>query len=78
MEPLSIRPADAQAIAAVHVHSWQWGYRGQIPDEILENLDIAQRARDWLEIMTAPHRTASLYLADRSGLPVGSNRSSGR
>jgi GNAT superfamily N-acetyltransferase len=30
--------ADAPALAEVHVRSWQWAYRGQIPDEYLDGL----------------------------------------
>lgn len=30
--------ADAQAIAEVHVHSWQWAYRGLLPDDYLDSL----------------------------------------
>jgi GNAT superfamily N-acetyltransferase len=31
-------PADAPALAEVHVRSWQWAYRGQLPDEYLDGL----------------------------------------
>ncbi len=30
--------ADAPAMAEVHVRSWQWAYRGQIPDEYLDRM----------------------------------------
>src|SRR5579859_2697677 len=39
--PVKIRPAiieDAPAIAEVHVRSWQWAYRGQLPDGYLDRL----------------------------------------
>jgi ribosomal protein S18 acetylase RimI-like enzyme len=39
--PVKIRPAtidDAPAIAEVHVRSWQWAYRGQIPDDYLDRM----------------------------------------
>lgn len=41
MKNILIRKAnleDTMGIAQVHVHSWQATYRGQIPDEILDNL----------------------------------------
>ena len=38
-------PADADAIAQVHVASWQVAYRGIIPDEHLDRLDWRERAR---------------------------------
>lgn len=36
--------ADARAIAKVHVYSWQWAYRGLIPDSYLDRLSIDSRA----------------------------------
>lgn len=45
--PVTIRQAaveDAQTIAEVHVHSWQWAYRGLLPDHYLEGLSISERA----------------------------------
>jgi ribosomal protein S18 acetylase RimI-like enzyme len=38
---VTIRPAittDAPVLAAVHVRSWQWAYRGQVPDAYLDHL----------------------------------------
>jgi GNAT superfamily N-acetyltransferase len=72
--PLSIRPAeptDAEAVAAVHVHGWHWGYRGLIPDRILDGLDVSERANGWRTIMTAENRTTSVYLAELDGVAVG-------
>ncbi|MBV9662585.1 MAG: GNAT family N-acetyltransferase [Actinobacteria bacterium] len=37
-------PADAEEVAAVHVRSWQVGYRGLMPDDYLDGLDPAERA----------------------------------
>lgn len=39
------QPADAAAVAAVHVRSWQVGYRGLLPDEYLDGLRPEDRAR---------------------------------
>lgn len=39
--PLSIRSAcfkDVPAIVGLHIRSWQWAYRGQLPDEYLARL----------------------------------------
>jgi GNAT superfamily N-acetyltransferase len=48
---VQIRPAgpdDAEAIAAVHVASWQATYRGVVPDEVLDGPDLlAGRRRMW-------------------------------
>ncbi len=40
-------PGDAARIAALHVRSWQRGYHGQLPDDILDSLDPAQRIPRW-------------------------------
>ena len=42
-------PADAHAIATVHVVSWQVAYRGLIPDHVLDGLSVADRAGIWAE-----------------------------
>ncbi|MFF5293322.1 GNAT family N-acetyltransferase [Paractinoplanes globisporus] len=45
-----IRPltdADIDAVAAVHVRTWQAAYAGIVPDDFLSRLDPAVRARDW-------------------------------
>jgi hypothetical protein len=38
------RPADALALAEVHVRSWQAGYRHLLPDAYLDSLRPADRA----------------------------------
>jgi ribosomal protein S18 acetylase RimI-like enzyme len=48
---MQVRPAtisDARNIARVHVASWQVAYRGQMPDAVLDNLDVEKRAAFWL------------------------------
>ena len=44
--------ADAAAIARVHVATWQTAYRGQIPDAILDALDVSQRTTRWQKILS--------------------------
>lgn len=49
-----IRPAeaaDARALAELHVRAWQVAYRGQFPDALLDGLSVAQREREWREII---------------------------
>ncbi len=41
--------ADALAIAGIHVAAWRVAYRGQMPDAVLANLDVARRATFWRE-----------------------------
>ncbi len=47
--------ADADAIATVHVRSWQVVYRGLLPDHCLDNLRVEQRAAYWGNVI---HRGA--------------------
>lgn len=45
-----VRPAtraDADAIGVVHVRSWQFAYRGKMPQDYLDGLDPARRAQVW-------------------------------
>jgi ribosomal protein S18 acetylase RimI-like enzyme len=38
---------DADAIAAVHMRTWQAAYRGLMPDAFLDQLDVPARAERW-------------------------------
>ena len=37
-------PADAQALAQLHIDAWRAAYRGLVPDAFLATLDAARRA----------------------------------
>jgi GNAT superfamily N-acetyltransferase len=62
---------DAEVLAAVHIDGWRWGYRGQLPDEVLDNLDstLEQRAAFWRE-ETAREGTA-VRVMELDGTVVG-------
>lgn len=45
--PRRATPADAQAIAEVHIASWQVAYRGFFPDSVLDNLSVERRRAQW-------------------------------
>jgi len=62
-------PADAAAIAGVHVASWQWAYRGHLPDETLDGLDPAAREEQWRSAMAEP--SMSVLVAVDRGAVVG-------
>lgn len=54
--------ADARRIAEIHVAGWRAAYRGQMPDEVLDNLDVEKRAAFWSAHLTAkPH---ALFVAE--------------
>lgn len=46
-------PADALALSEIHVRAWQAGYRGLLPDSLLDNLSAAERLPRWRERLTA-------------------------
>ena len=43
---------DCEAIARVHVASWQSTYRGQIPEEFLNALSVPTRTELWKRLLT--------------------------
>lgn len=75
-ESVTIRQAtvdDAEALARLHVRSWQWAYRGQLPDEYLDRMPetmdrrIAAR-RAGLTDMPPEQRW---WIAEQAGQMVG-------
>jgi GNAT superfamily N-acetyltransferase len=38
------RPEDAIAVAELHIRAWQAAYRGLLPDDFLDRLDVEERA----------------------------------
>ena len=67
MELRAATPADAEAIATVHVASWQVAYRGLIPDAVLDGLSVPDRARRWAERLGAPApRSRTLLVVERA------------
>jgi GNAT superfamily N-acetyltransferase len=57
-------PDDADAIAAVHVASWQAAYAGVLPDHVLAALSVAERATRWRTRLVAPSPSTTLVAAD--------------
>jgi GNAT superfamily N-acetyltransferase len=63
--PLVVRPAvvtDAPSIALVHTRSWQHAYRGQVPDEVLDALDVDVRTARWQQLLAAAPSTSQVVL----------------
>src|SRR5688572_18705962 len=48
-------PTDAMAIAEIQVATWQKAYRGQVPDGILDSLDIGHGTRMWADVLSTQH-----------------------
>lgn len=61
-------PDDAAAIAAVHVRSWQAGYRGMLPGEVLDSLSVEERERAWSELIGGD---AVVLVAEEGGTVAG-------
>ncbi len=66
-------PKDAPEIAALHIRSWQWTYRGQIPDAYLDGLPrtIDHRTAQWQEALGNGAREECEWVADREGILIG-------
>ena len=68
-----VRPAgrqDARAVAEVHVGSWQWAYRGLMPDDFLDGLSVDQREGFWSDRLAAENHGV-VVAADLDGNVVG-------
>lgn len=56
-------PADAEAIARVHVDSWRTTYAGIVPADYLANLSYGRREQFWRDILSAPAQAGCVYVA---------------
>lgn len=63
--------ADAAGIAEVHVRSWQVGYRGQLPDDLLDSLEPAQRLDRWTTSLARPAWPGEGTMVATEGRVVG-------
>ncbi len=58
-------PADAPAVARLHVDAWRWAYAGQMSDTVLAGLDVEARRRMWERAATSGRVT--LLVAEQTG-----------
>ncbi len=63
--------ADAEAIARVHVASWEGTYRGLVPDEVLDRMSVEKRTARWYRIFADPQPLTATFVAEHSGQVVG-------
>lgn len=61
-------PTDAAGIARVHVQSWRSTYRGIVPDTYLDDLDEAERAGHWRDLL---ENGMLVLVAERAGDVIG-------
>jgi GNAT superfamily N-acetyltransferase len=72
MTPLTLRSArlsDAQALAVLHVATWQHAYRGLLPDDFLDGLSLQSSIDRWQLALVDPHR--HVWVACEAGRIVG-------
>ncbi len=62
---------DLDAIAEVHVRSWQAAYVGQIPQDHLDSLSVDQRRENWKSIYERAHERAAIFVLVADGAVVG-------
>src|SRR5262245_37484699 len=71
-----IRPGvegDAPALGRLHVRSWQWAYRGILPDDYLDGLaeQVERREEMWRHVIRELQASQPLWIAERDGQVVG-------
>lgn len=57
---------DAEALAAVHVRTWQVAYRGKVPQDYLDRLDPSQRVQGWRQWLQRDQAPAGILLLEHS------------
>jgi ribosomal protein S18 acetylase RimI-like enzyme len=63
---------DADAIGRVQVESWRAAYTGLMPQEVVEQFDVASRQAQWREWLGAPPRPRSAtFVVEDAGEVVG-------
>ena len=63
--------ADAAAVARTHVASWQVGYAGLLPDELLSGLSVEARTSTWTNQLDGTSPAAATLVAALHGAVVG-------
>ncbi|MEU6077350.1 GNAT family N-acetyltransferase [Micromonospora sp. NPDC047074] len=65
-------PDDAEAVARVHIHGWQSGYAGIMPEEVLRRLNVSAWAQRRRDLGTAdPEHPFTTLLAEAAGTLAG-------
>lgn len=61
-------PGDEDAVAQVHVRSWQVAYRGLLPDDYLDALDPKARAVGYTFADVGPDRPRTVVASEEDGI----------
>jgi GNAT superfamily N-acetyltransferase len=62
-------PADAEAIAALHLESWRSAYRPFLPARVLDELDLTSHSAEWRRRVGVPE--VQIVLEEEGGKLVG-------
>ncbi len=66
---MTIRPAhavDAPAIAAINVETWRAAYRGQMPDAVLDGLNVERSTAAWTKQIGEPAGLVLVAVAEEA------------
>ncbi len=64
-------PADAPAIARVHVASWRTTYPGMLPDSYLAAMDVRDYTGRWARALRSPLSPGAVTVVEEEGEIVG-------
>ncbi|HKA48489.1 MAG TPA: GNAT family N-acetyltransferase [Candidatus Dormibacteraeota bacterium] len=64
-------PADAPAIARVHVASWRTTYPGMLPDSYLAAMDVRDYTGRWARALSSPVSPGTVTVVEEGGEIVG-------
>src|SRR5262249_56164441 len=64
-------PADAPAIARVHVASWRTTYPGMLPDSYLAAMDVRDYTGRWARALSSPVSPGTVTVVEEGGGIVG-------
>ncbi|MEM7123516.1 MAG: GNAT family N-acetyltransferase [Pseudomonadota bacterium] len=64
-------PADAKAIAFIHVETWRSTYAGVLPDAYLTSLSVADRTAFWRGILSRRDQGMTVVVEDQEAGVVG-------
>jgi GNAT superfamily N-acetyltransferase len=62
---------DAPAIGRVRVNSWRATYRGIMPDEYLDGMEVEDSIELWAKVLSAQATNTSVFVAELSGEIIG-------
>ncbi|MEB0135010.1 GNAT family N-acetyltransferase [Actimicrobium sp. CCC2.4] len=64
-------PDDAEGIAMVRIDSWRKAYRGIMPDEYLDSMEVEDSMHLWYRVLSAASAKTSVFVAELDGDVVG-------